>query len=229
MRRLRVGILGGMGPLATAEFLRLVVAVTPAKRDQDHLHVVVNSNPSIPDRTAALLDGGPSPVPMLVQSAQLLESAGAEILAMPCNTAHRFLCAIRAAVSIPMLDMITMTADALARGHAGTVGVMATAGTLCTNLYGRALERRGVAWTAPDSAHQELLNRAIELVKAGAASGAAELAEKVAFRVAEQGADVLVLGCTELPMALSAVDLPIPMVDPMEILARGVVDAAGAS
>ncbi|MCA1705022.1 MAG: amino acid racemase, partial [Actinobacteria bacterium] len=102
MSKLTVGVLGGMGPLATAEFMRLLVASTPAKRDQEHLHVIVDSNPMIPNRTAALLHGGEDPTPMLVESARLLESAGAEILAMPCNTAHCFLADIQAAVSIPV-------------------------------------------------------------------------------------------------------------------------------
>ncbi|MCA1707910.1 MAG: amino acid racemase [Actinobacteria bacterium] len=226
MAKLTVGVLGGMGPLATAEFMRLLVAFTPAKRDQEHLHVIVDSNPMIPDRTAALLRGGEDPTPMLVESARLLESAGAEILAMPCNTAHFLLSDIQAAVSIPVLDMIEETIDAIARDHRGTVGIMATAGTVSANLYGRALESRGMSWIAPDDETQGLLNKAIDLVKAGEESRAGPPVEKVVRRLAGSGAGVLVLGCTELPMALRGIDIPVPVVDPMTVLARAVVDAA---
>lgn len=163
---------------------------------------------------------------MLVQSARLLQSAGAEVLTIPCNTAHCWLSEIRAAISIPVLDMIEMTSDALARDYGGRVGVMATAGTLFTGLYGRALEAKGLASIAPDDESQELLDRAIELVKAGQVSTAASSIQTVALRLAELGADVLVLGCTELPMALGEVDVPLPLVSPMEVLARGAVEAA---
>ncbi|MCA1703426.1 MAG: amino acid racemase, partial [Actinobacteria bacterium] len=140
--------------------------------------------------------------------------------------AHCFLADIQAAVSIPVLDMIAKTIDALAGDHRGTVGIMATAGTLSSNLYGRALESRGMSWVAPDDETQGLLTHAIDLVKAGEESRAGPYVEKVVRRLVGSGADVLVLGCTELPLALRGVDVPVAVVDPMSVLARAVVDAA---
>jgi aspartate racemase len=100
-----IGIIGGMGPLATADLYRKIIEVTPAVRDQDHLHVIIDADPTIPDRTAALLGNGPDPLPKLVAAARRLEDAGAGILIMPCNTAHAFLPVLQRAVRIPFIDM----------------------------------------------------------------------------------------------------------------------------
>ena len=107
-----VGILGGMGPEATAEFYRYIVSLTPAGRDQDHIKVLMYSNPKIPDRSRAITEGGESPLPYLVESAHVLERAGAGILAIPCNTAHYYLPELQARVDVPVLNMITETLSA---------------------------------------------------------------------------------------------------------------------
>ena len=128
-----VGVIGGMGPDATVDLMQRVICATPAKDDADHIHLLVDNNPKVPSRIAALVEGhGESPAPVLVQMAQNLERAGADLLAIPCNTAHAYLDPIRSAVAIPVLDMIQMTADRLAElsSQPKTVGIIASSAVL---------------------------------------------------------------------------------------------------
>lgn len=227
-----VGVLGGMGPLATADFYLKIIRATPAAVDQDHLHVLIDSNPEIPDRTEGIEGRGPDPTPALVGSAARLVGMGAELLAMPCNSAHAYLTPIRAAAGVPVLDMMAETAAALAARtpRPGIAGLLATTGTLRQRLYHAALLARGVAVLEPDPAAQaELMAVIYDGVKAGDTGPAVrDRVRAVSRGLVSRGAAVLILGCTELPLVLGPEDASVPVLDATEILARAVVrEAAG--
>lgn len=217
-----------MGPAATADLFGKIIGATAAGSDPDHLRVLIDSNPAIPNRTDAILSAGADPGPALIETARGLEKAGADLLVMPCNTAHWYLERIRAATEVPILDMIAETARSLAEtSDAGMVGILATSGTLATGLYARALESVGRTWIVPDTGSQARLMRAIHLVKSGEPEQAAPLVVETLLDLVSRGAQVIVLGCTELPIALVGRRLPVPAVDPTMVLARAAVAAAG--
>lgn len=225
-RRRTIGVIGGMGPLATADFYLRLVRATPAEVDQDHLHVLIDSNAAIPDRTAAIEGRGPDPTPALVETARRLVRAGAEVLAMPCNSAHAFLDPIRRAVPVPVLDMMAEVAGAAAalRPAPSTVGLLATAGTVRQRLYERALARRGIGVVLPDAAAQRVVSGVIASVKAGDTGAAVRArAREAAADLTRAGAGAIVLGCTELPLVFGPDDAAVPVLDGTEILARAAV------
>lgn len=225
-RRHTIGVIGGMGPLATADFYLRLVRATPAAVDQDHLHVLIDSNPEIPDRTAAIEGRGPDPTPALIVTAQRLVRAGAEILVMPCNSAHAFLDAIRRAVPVRVLDIMEEVASAAAalRPLPRTAALLATAGTVRQRLYHTALGRRGIAVVVPDAEDQRAVSEVIAAVKAGdVGSAVRSRARDVARRMVQAGAEVIVLGCTELPLVLAPQDAAVPVLDGTEILARAAI------
>ncbi|MFI9153563.1 aspartate/glutamate racemase family protein [Streptomyces sp. NPDC053367] len=225
-----VGILGGMGPLATADFYRKVIDATPAGVDQDHLPVVVWADPTVPDRSAALTGHGPDPTPWLVRGAHRLEALGARVIATPCNTAHAFLDEVRTSVRVPMLDMIAETAAEIRSAHpeVTAVGLLATTGTIRAGLYQRALEAAGLRVVVPGELSQgEAVTGAIRRVKAGdTGPAAARLVERAGEELAVRGAGLLVAGCTELPLVLGGRSAGLPVVDPTAVLARATVREA---
>ncbi|MCX7622196.1 MAG: amino acid racemase [Thermomicrobium sp.] len=229
MRRRTIGILGGMGPLATAEFYRQIVLRTPARRDHEHLHVIVDADPSIPDRTAALLGDGPDPSPHLVAAARRLEAAGADFLVIPCNTAHAFLPAVRAAVAIPVLDMIAEVAAVAARRFpvGTTVGVLATEGTIVARLYHRAFAPYDVRVIVPTAPAQRRVTRVIEAVKSGRLDD--ELRSEVSAvceLLVELGAEALVFACTELSVLMDGISVPVHTIDAFRVLADATIEVA---
>jgi aspartate racemase len=218
-----IGVLGGMGPAATVEFFRRLVAATPATIDQDHLRIVIDDDPTIPDRTRALLHGGPSPVPALSRVARRLEVAGAEILAMPCNTAHAFLGAIREAVDAQVLDMIEETA---AQTDAESVGLLATAGTIEARIYHRVFDARGIGLVVPEPDDQQTVGRAIEAVKASRSLVEVEAAlVGVVERLEKRGASAVVAGCTEISL-LNGTGMPLRWIDALDCLVEATIREA---
>jgi aspartate racemase len=220
-----IGVLGGMGPLATADLYRKIIEETPADRDQDHLHVIIDADPKIPDRTAALLENGPDPRPRIIAAAQRLEAAGAGLLIIPCNTAHAFLPSIEEAVGIPILHMIREAAAQAGRvaPTAQRVGVLATAGTVRSGLYGQALAEQGLTALYPDETGQQQVSQGIKEVKAGKPDAAAGRFVEVAQGLAAAGAEILIAGCTEIPIVLDESLTPVPLIDPTRVLARAAV------
>jgi aspartate racemase len=225
-----IGVLGGMGPAATADFYQKIVAATPAKRDQDHPRAVILSDPHIPDRTAAIFGRGPNPTPALITGAQLLVRMGADFIAIPCVTAHHFHPALQAAVSVPVLHIVDETADALAVEHPALrrFGLLATTGTLSVDLFESRFEPRGLTMVTPDPPVQEAaVMPAIYGVKTGESLAAPRrrIREAVDHLVA-RGAQAIIAGCTEVPLILEPSDLAVPLVDPTWILARAAVRRA---
>lgn len=219
-----IGILGGMGPEATLELFRIILSLTPAKQDQDHYRILIDNNPKIPDRTAAILHQGPDPFKPMQESALTLEQAGADFIIMPCNTAHFWLSELRQAVTIPIIDMIGETAAAITHHSPlpGSVGLLATSGTIEVGLYQNALQNRHVNCLLPEQEDQAAVMDAIYKVKAADYSGRESLIG-VCNRLFQRGAQGIVLGCTELPLLLKPADLSYPLFDPLSILARAAV------
>lgn len=229
-RRAVVGILGGMGPLATADLYRKIIELTPADRDQDHIPVVIYADPRVPDRTEALLHGGGDPVPWLVRGARALDALGADFIVVPCNTAHAFLDAVQPRVEPPILSMIDAAADEIrsAWPDAEVVGLLATSGTISAELYQRALLERGIDVIVPDDDVQErCVMAAIRAVKAGRpVAEATALLVEASEHLADRGADVLLAACTEIPVALQQGDVETPLLDATLALARAAVETA---
>ncbi|SDO05537.1 aspartate racemase [Streptomyces sp. cf386] len=232
-----IGILGGMGPAATADFYAKLVATTPGAGDQDHLRAVIWSDPTIPDRTEALLGDGPDPTPWLLDGSRVLREAGATVIAIPCNTAHAFVPRIADHVGLPIVHMIGEVARHLTtlspRIH--TAGLLATTGTVRAGLYQEWLDRVGIRLVLPDATSQDHeVMTAIHAVKAGLEAGTHEAASTTALltraaqRLTEQGAQSVIAGCTEIPLGLPAEAVDVPLVDPALVLARALVRRARA-
>lgn len=207
-----IGVLGGMGPAATVDFLAKLIQATPATRDQDHLPVAVISDPRVPDRVAPILTGeGPSPLPALIAGAQALERAGAGCIAMPCHTAHYWAAELAAATPLPLLHIAdAVLAELPARvAPPGPVGLLATAATLKAQLYQPRLVAAGYRCLTPDAV---LLNGAvlpaIALVKQGRALAAAPLLAEALAALRREGSRCTLLACTELPLALAVLEPP---------------------
>lgn len=229
MKKKIIGIIGGMGPLATADLFEKIILHTRASRDQDHLRVLIDSNTNIPDRTAAILHGGADPVPELSASARGLERQGAELLLMPCNTAHHFYDAVQASVSVPVLHMIRLTTRALEERGVRTAGLLATDGTVQTGIYQRCFEGTGIRLLAPDPAGQQAIMAMIyQGVKAGRRDYDASAARQAMEALLDRGAETLILGCTELPLAVRLYGIGLPATDPTLELALAAIRQAGA-
>ena len=227
-----IGILGGMGPLATADLFRKITLLTPASCDHDHLRVYIDSNSAIPDRTAAILSGGADPVPEMTSALRHLEACGADCIIMPCNTAHYFLPLLQEKTKTPVLSMLAATAKACAAKFPGkTAAILATKGTLSTGLYDRALEAEAVPFLLPDEAERDVLMHIIyDVVKASKPlapeqSTWAQLLDGLRSR----GADFFILGCTELPIVADTLPVPGPFIDPTAELARAAIRFCGAT
>lgn len=228
MEKKTIGIIGGMGPLATADLFEKIVRHTRAASDQEHLHVLIDSNTNIPDRTAALLHGGADPLPELAGSARRLEEMGAQVLMMPCNTAHNYYDGVAAAVSVPVLHMVRLTAGALAERGVKRAGLLATDGTVQTGIYQRSFAGTGVELLTPDEAGQRAVMEMIYSgVKAGNMAFDAGPARAAMERLLSAGAETLILGCTELPLAEELYHIDLPAVDPTLELALAAIRFAG--
>lgn len=210
-----LGVLGGMGPAATLDFLAKLQAATPAARDQDHIRVLVDINPQVPDRNGE--DDTPGPV--LAAMAAGLRDAGADVLAIACNTAHAYADAVRDASGLPLVDMIGIACEAARRAGATRVGVLATG--LALGLYAERLTGMGLEPVALSKAKQEWFMSLLYRIKGG------DLGEEVqdemaavARSLSEAGAEAVIAGCTEAPLVLSAVELDVPLIDAGQTLAE---------
>lgn len=224
-----VGILGGMGPEAGCEFLRRLIRRTPVQKDQDHLQAILYNQPKIPDRSSHILVGAPSPLDDLIQAVRKLESWGSDFIAIPCNTAHYYFSSLVAAVGIPILDIIEVTVRDVVEivGKSGRVGVLATRATIATGLFQKALTKRGLLALCPDESLQLKLHSAIWTLKSGRGfERAAADISRVAGQLVDQGAEVLILGCTELGLVLHPQDFSVPIVDSLDSLAQATIEYA---
>jgi aspartate racemase len=201
-----VGVLGGMGPLATAAFFAMLTARTPATADQEHLHVVINSHPQTPDRTAFILGSGEDPRPALISSAVALKAAGATVLVIPCNTANVFADDIAETVGLPVVPWLDIAVESAKGSARGLTAILATSGTIETQVYQRRLADADLPYIIPPAALQQ---RVMDIIygpcgvkRTGhATEWAAQSLADVCSDMAQLGAGCAILGCTELPLA----------------------------
>lgn len=225
--QLITGILGGMGPEATLECFKSIINQTPAKTDQEHLPVIIDNNPQIPDRTEAILHDGVSPVPLLQRSARRLESAGADFIIIPCNTAHYFIDKIEKVVDIPILNMIMATIEELQPDS--VAGLLATSGTIETGVYDEySREREDVEIITPTERDQNIVMEVIygeKGIKAGyKTTNNKNKLLKVAAGLKKRGAQAIIAGCTELRLVLSSSDLDnLKLLRPIDIISEKTV------
>lgn len=223
-----LGILGGVGPLATACFMQLLIRKTPARSDQENMPMIVFNDPQIPDRTAHILDRtAPDPTPELVKVARWLEGAGADFLAIPCNTAHYFYDSITAAVEVPVLNIMNETSRLIARrvGDGSSVGLLATEGTVRSGVFQGYLEQLGLVCVAPDDETQARVTELIYgCVKANRPYDPQELVA-CAERLRDQGCRAVIVGCTELSVIYQELPKrPEWLYDSLDILAERCVE-----
>ena len=197
-----------MGPLATVDFLHKLVQRTPAARDQEHVPLLVYSVPQIPDRVAAILGTGESPLPAMLAGARMLERSGARAIAIPCNTAHHWYDELARGCGVPLLHIADCACAALG-GTVARVGLLATTGTLAAGFYQQRLAARGYdCLTNREEEVERWVMPGIRLVKAGDLSGAGALLQQALGALFDRGAERVILACTETPLALEHVAAP---------------------
>jgi aspartate racemase len=224
-----VGVLGGMGALATVDFLNKLVLATPAACDQEHIPLLVRFCPEVPDRADALLGCGPSPVSALVAAAVAIEQDGAQCLVIPCNTAHAWYDDIVKSITIPILHIVDAALIAARRDDSfETVGLLATTGTICSGIY-QQRGGRDVCWiTSSDDEQEKWVMPGIRAVKANRLDEAARLLQMAANALVHRGAKIIIMGCTEIPMAMNNCTVDVPLVDSTGALAQACVAWASA-
>lgn len=223
-RRL-IGVLGGMGPLATIDFMQKVIAATPAERDQDHVPLIVYSVPQIPDRVSAAVAGTDEPLPAMLAGIRTLEQAGVEAIAIACNTAHAWYDQLAASTALPIFHMAQAVIDAAPQNTA-PIAVLATVGTLQAGIYQRYFEKAGWQALVPGGADQELIIDAIAAVKRGELECARASFDFAAANLLALGAGRLLLACTELPVAAKGSIHEARCIDATACLAKAAVEFA---
>lgn len=229
-----IGILGGMGPEATVYMFNLIVKFTKVDKDQDHIPIIVFNNPKVPDRTAAILHGGPSPLPALVQGAKRLEKAGADFIVIPCLTSHFFYDEIISQIHIPVLHLQRETLRCVEKGlgNIKRFGLLATSGTIKMRLFQAIFNesKKGLEIIVPGSDDQEIVMAAMygeKGIKRGFKEEPRELLLNVITHLKEQGVEAIIAGCTEIPLALRESELQLPVIDPLTIAAKVAILKAG--
>lgn len=216
--------------MATADLYRKIIERTRADRDSEHIRVYIDGNAAIPDRTAAILHGGEDPVPEMLSALRHLEACGADCIIMPCNTAHYFLPRLREQTALPILDMQRITAAVCRERFPGkTAAILATDGTVQSGLYDRALDAEGVRWIHPGEYEQKTLMHLIyDVVKASRPmEPEKERWDAILDTLRGQGADLFILGCTELPVLAGVLPSEGPFLDPTDELAKAAIRFCG--
>ena len=233
MKEKTIGILGGMGPEATVDCYAKIIKKTPAKTDQQHLRVIIDSNPKVPDRTAAISGNGPSPVPILVDGCRTLQAAGADFIIMPCVSAHFYLPDIRQQIKLPILSIFDAVADTISGDHPDikTVGLMGTTGTISGGLFQKRLATANIETIVPDDIQQAKVMAAIYDIKNSRPHRSRKQIATDLVAVAQSlisgDAQGIVAGCTEIPLALRQQNVSVPYFDALTILARAAIIEAG--
>ncbi|NWF92838.1 MAG: amino acid racemase [Syntrophaceae bacterium] len=228
-----IGILGGMGPEATIDLFKKIVMGTKVKRDQDHLRILIDNNPKVPDRTLAIERKGPSPLPHLVRSARILENAGADFIVIPCVTAHYYYVPLQRRIKIPILHLVEETTKYIQARLKGIVriGLIATTGTIRAGLFQNAFAGKAMKLILPASEIQrrwvmEAIYGKEGIKVIGPSSRSKRLILKVAENLIERGAQAILAGCTEVPLVLREGDVPVPVIDPIAILGHAAIQQA---
>lgn len=224
-----IGVIGGMGPAATLDFFDRILKRTKALRDEDHPRVIIDNNTKLPSRDAASKGEGPSPGAALAATARGLQTAGADFIVMACNTAHAYEAEIRAAIAVPFLSMIDETVAAVAALRPEAVGLLAADPCLRANLYQEAFREAGLNLVLPPPDSQRTLQTLIDRIKSGDTGDAVRRSmATLASKLEAQGAEVIVAGCTEVPIVLTADDLDSELVNSTDALVERAIVLAGA-
>ncbi|WP_102693938.1 cysteate racemase [Rummeliibacillus pycnus] len=228
MEKKVLGIIGGVGPLATMLLGETIVRRTKAFSDQEHIHFIIDNDTRIPDRTAYILDhSNPNPLPVMVEDANKLANAGADIICIPCNTAHKFYDDLQAGSPVPVLHMIRETAKKAHLLNAKRVGVLGTIGTLTSNMYQDALIDEGIEPVVPDEAMQhDLMTVIYDYVKAGKKISK-EQWQPIETAMKNAGCDHIILGCTELSVVNRELALDDTYIDALIVLAECAITNCG--
>jgi aspartate racemase len=231
MKQQTVGILGGVGPLSTVYFMEMIISMTEAAVDQEHIDMIVFNHATIPDRTAYILgQSADNPLEVMALDAKKLQAAGADFVVIPCNTAHYFFEQIKAGVTVPMLNIVEGAVQYAKQTIPGLtkLGVLATDGTIQTDTYRLACEKEGIACAVPDARDQATVMRIIyEQVKAGKKADIAAFYH-VVETLKEQGCQAVVLGCTELSIVKRDYNInQKEIIDSLEVLAKNTILACG--
>jgi aspartate racemase len=228
-----IGILGGMGPEATAYFFNLIIKSTDAAKDQEHIPILIWNNPKIPPRTEAILYGGPSPLPLLVEGVKILEKGGAGLIVMPCITAHYFARQIARRAKVPFVNLLDESLRFAKKRIPGMkkAGLVASSGTVKSRLFHKTFEKNGIEIITPEPNEQRKVMDAIfgnSGIKAGFTTGRPRTTVvRVARRLIERGAEAVIAGCTEVPLVLKENDISVPLIEPMKIGALTCIKRAG--
>ena len=223
------GVMGGMGPDATVDFMAKVIALTGSATDQDHIHLIVDQDPGVPNRQHAIQNGSSDVTRALGEMAARLENAGADFLVLVCNTAHVFLDDVHARTGIPFISIVDESIKEIDRKcpDARTVGIMATDGCLDTGIYQAAIQASGRGVVVPDSDDLAELMRLITAIKAGKKGDDVAVAmQALANALVRRGADVIVAGCTEIPIVFEGDNCPVPVVSSTNVLAERTLEYA---
>lgn len=223
----KVGILGGMGPLATVDLFNKIVTMTNANCDNDHIHILIDNNTEIPDRTSFILGEGEDPTSEIVKSATTLESMGADFIVIPCNTAHHFYDAVQSSVSIPVINMIEETAKSIVNMNldSNKIGLISTTGTIFSGVYDTLFRKYGLEIVKPDTQGQQVIMDLIYGVKEGKTEFDLDRIYKVLQSLGDSGCSYVILGCTELPVAFQTLNIEGNFIDPTRILAQAAIDS----
>lgn len=233
MKKKTIGILGGMGPDATAYFFDLIIRNTAAGKDQDHAKILVWNDPTVPPRTDAIFGLGPSPLPRLLAGVKVLEKGGAGLIVMPCLTAHYYAGRIAARSKVPFVNLVEESLREAKKRIPGLkkAGLLASSGTVQSRLFHEVFANGGIEIMTPGPAGQRAVMDAIlgkKGIKAGFTAGPPRAAiVGAARRLAKRGAEAVIAGCTEVPLVLRESDLDVPLIEPMTIAAVACLKKAG--
>ena len=233
MKKKTIGILGGMGPEATVYLFNLIIKATAAAKDQDHARILVWNDPTVPPRTDAIFGLGPSPLPRLLAGAKVLQRGGADLIVMPCLTAHYYAGRIAARSKLPLVNLIDESLREAKRRIPGLrkAGLLASSGTVQSGLFHKHYARGGIEVMAPEPDEQRAVMDAIigrQGIKAGFTTGRPRaVIVRAARRLVKRGAEAVIAGCTEVPLVLRPSDLDVPLIEPMGIAAAACLKKAG--
>ncbi len=226
-----IGIIGGMGPLATADIFKKIIIKTKAENDQEHIHVLIDSNTNIPDRTKSIIENGENPLVEMTKSALILEKAGADFLIMPCNTAHYYFDELINKINIPSLNMLELTAKYIKNkfGNSVTVGLLATDGTNKSRIYDKYFNEADIKLIKPEKSQKYVMEFIYEGVKKGNYTMGTNGFFNAVNELEVKGADIMILGCTELSAVSEIYEFNKKFIDPMDILAVNAIKFAGGN
>lgn len=224
-----IGIIGGMGPLATVDLFHKIVMLTEANSDNDHIHILIDNYTAIPDRTSYILGHGEDPKKFLIESALKLEVMGADVIIMACNTAHYFYDEIEKYIHVPFINMIEEVAKKIKKINPKIrkVGLLATEGTCITEIYDKVLNKYDIEVIKPDYTNQNIISNLIYSIKNGRKEYNLDDINSVLSFFRLQNIDTVILGCTELPLAFETLNIKGKYIDPTKILAQSAIEFVG--